>query len=94
MTFNNLTSKTLKERFANPKVSKDELVVLLKEFESSVADNSCAEKGWSKWVYGVSKLGINLYHKWLGRQEQVVQRGVQVYVCCPGFIQTDMTKHN
>jgi carbonyl reductase 1 len=66
---------------------------LLHEFEEGVANNTYAEQGWPKWSYGVSKLGINLFHPIIGRNEEVVSRHIQVNVCCPGYVKTDMTSH-
>jgi len=39
----------------------------------------------------MSKLGINLYRKILGRSQNVIDKGIQVYSCCPGYVKTDMT---
>lgn len=57
----------------------------------AVANNTYVEDGWPKWGYGISKLGINLYHPILGRSEEIMKRHIQVNVCCPGFVKTDMT---
>jgi NAD(P)-dependent dehydrogenase (short-subunit alcohol dehydrogenase family) len=38
-------------------------------------------------------LGINIYHSVLARNEDVKKKGIQVYVCCPGYVKTDMSSH-
>ena len=63
----------------------------MKEFENDVANGTYAEKGWPKWGYGVSKIGLNVYHSILGKYQDVIKRHIQVYVCCPGYVKTDMT---
>ena len=64
---------------------------MVQEFEQGVIDNNFQEKGWPKWGYGVSKLGINTWHSALANYEEVEKRELQVYVCCPGYVKTDMT---
>ena len=66
----------------------------MREFEAGVADNSFADKGWPKTIYGISKLAINTFTRLFGAREDVLKRGIQAYACCPGYIQTDMTSHN
>ncbi len=51
------------------------------------------EKGWPKWGYGVSKLGINVFHHALARYPEIIKKGIQVNSCCPGYVKTDMTSH-
>ena len=63
----------------------------MKEFENDVANGTYEQKGWPKWSYGVSKLGINVYHSILGKYDDLIKRSIQAYVCCPGYVKTDMT---
>ena len=46
-----------------------------------------------KDLYGVSKLGINIFSTILSRNQEVQRRGIQVYSCCPGYVATDLTNH-
>ena len=68
-------------------------MALIGEFRDAIGVNQVEERGWPKWIYGISKLGINIYSTILGRQEEILKRGIQVYSCCPGFVATDMTSH-
>jgi NAD(P)-dependent dehydrogenase (short-subunit alcohol dehydrogenase family) len=43
-------------------------------------------------MYGMSKLAINLYAQILGRDKQVIEKDIQVYSECPGYVKTDMTE--
>ena len=43
-----------------------------------------------KRVYGMSKIGINIFARVLARYETVKEKGIQVYSMCPGFVRTDM----
>lgn len=61
-----------------------------------MANGSYLERGWQKsgmGGYGVSKLGIATFFEILGRDKDVMKRGIQIYSCCPGFVRTDMTKN-
>ena len=94
MSFKKITNEDIKQRFQSPELTKEGLMQLVKEFEVGVAENNYAEKGWPKWGYGISKLVINTFARVFAVREDVQKRGIQVYVCCPGWIQTDMTSHN
>lgn len=54
-------------------------------------DNSFEKKGWPKSMYGISKLAINLYAQILGKDQKVINKDLQVYSECPGYVKTDMT---
>jgi NAD(P)-dependent dehydrogenase (short-subunit alcohol dehydrogenase family) len=58
-----------------------------------VRENNFKEKGWPKTCYGVSKMGINTFARVMCREEDVVNRNIQVYSLCPGYVNTDMTSH-
>ena len=94
MTFKKITNEELKKRWSKENITKEEIVELVKEFEKAVAEGNFKEKGWPEWGYGISKLDINVFHSALSRYEAVVKKGIQVYVCCPGYVKTDMTSHN
>ena len=93
MTFAKITNEDLKQRWQKKGISKEEVFQLVQEFEQGVADSNYQDKGWPKWGYGVSKLGIDVWHAALANYEEVKKRNLQVYVCCPGYVNTDMTSH-
>jgi NAD(P)-dependent dehydrogenase (short-subunit alcohol dehydrogenase family) len=74
-------------------LTKEQLVALLTEFKDAISANQVEERGWPKWIYGISKLGINIFCNILSKSQEVVSRGIQVYSCCPGYVATDMTSH-
>ena len=93
MSFLRIKNEELQKRFRDPNLKKEELVKLIEEFKDAIVCNQVEERGWPKWTYGVSKLGINLFCSILGKQNDVLSRGIQVYSCCPGYVATDMTSH-
>jgi hypothetical protein len=86
-----IQNESILNRFKSPNLNRKELFDLVEEFTTAVKEGNYAEKGWPKWIYGVSKIGINLYAKVLAKFPEVIERKVQVYACCPGYVNTDMT---
>ena len=64
------------------------------KFQQDVKEGKWEDRGWPRWAYGVSKLGINLYAKVMSQWEEVLNRGLQVYSCCVGYVRTDLTCHD
>lgn len=93
MSFNRIQNEEIKNRFKNPNLTKEELYKLVEEFKDAIAKGEVEQRGWPKWIYGISKLGINLYCTILSQNEEILKRGIQVYSCCPGYVATDMTSH-
>lgn len=54
-------------------------------------DSKLCQK-WPGSVYALSKLYLSIWTFILSKQKFIVDRGIQVYSCCPGWCQTDLTK--
>ena len=67
MSFAKIKNEDLKKRWTKPDITKEEITQLLEEFLQGVGDGSYEQKGWPKWGYGISKLGINVFHSALAR---------------------------
>ncbi len=93
MSFAKISNEELKNKWRKADLSKEELFNLVHQFEAGVANNTYEQEGWPKWSYGISKLAINVYHSILARNEAVLKKSIQIYVCCPGYVKTDMTSH-
>jgi len=85
-----LKSDKLKESFRDPNITRAKLFDLAKLFYDSVVDDTFEEKGFPRQGYAMSKLCINTYARILGRQKEVLDKNIQVYVFCPGWCRTDM----
>ena len=85
-----LKSEELIKRFNDPSITRDKLFDLAGEFIRDVKNNSYEKNGWPKWGYAISKLLINNYARTLAHYEEVKDKNLQVYVCCPGYVKTDM----
>ncbi len=84
---------SIRSRFLNAK-SVEEITALMEEFKSAVKAGNEKEQGWPSAAYAVSKAGMTAMTKAIAREEQ--ERGGKrlINACCPGYVDTDMTKHN
>ncbi|KAJ9478124.1 Short-chain dehydrogenase [Pseudozyma hubeiensis] len=81
----------VRERFVNAKTIADS-DALMQEFQNVVADGSWKDKGWKGAAYATSKSGVIAYTRALAKQYQQEGKKVDVVSCCPGYVNTDMTK--
>ena len=70
---------------------------LMTEYIVADKENQLAERGWpTKWFssYAVSKIGINVATTIQQKifDDQYQNKDVIVNACCPGLVDTDMTK--
>jgi hypothetical protein len=47
---------------------------LIEEFKTGIVNNNYEEKGFPKWIYGISKLGINIYTSILAKTKEVLEK--------------------
>eukprot|EP00891_Asterochloris_glomerata_P006173 jgi/Astpho2/6173/e_gw1.00088.78.1_t len=83
-------SKQLRERFEGAQKT-EEIDQLAKEFLQAVKAGTWEKEGWPRSMYGVSKLCCTAYMRLLAREPRF--KDVPVTVCCPGYVDTDMTQH-
>lgn len=81
-------SPALRARFADPKLTRDQLVALVTEFVDAVAAGTHAKAGWPSSAYRVSKAGVIALAKVLARD--LAPRGIRVVAACPGWVKTRM----
>lgn len=85
-------SEPIRSAFASSK-TVDDVTTLMEAFTSAVREGRQEEKGWPSAAYAVSKSGITGMTRAIALEHK--QRGGTVLVnsCCPGFVDTDMSKH-
>jgi NAD(P)-dependent dehydrogenase (short-subunit alcohol dehydrogenase family) len=81
-------SPAVRARFADPKLTRDQLVALVNEFIADVAAGRHTRTGWPSSAYRVSKAGIVALAKILARD--LAPRGIRVNAVCPGWVRTRM----
>jgi carbonyl reductase 1 len=91
----NKYSDTIAHRFRSANRVAD-VTALMQEFAAAVRDGRQTEAGWPSAAYASSKSGVTgmtrALAKEIERGELKANDGVLVNCCCPGFINTDMTK--
>ena len=60
-------------------------------FFETVKDGSYETVGYTKSAYGNSKLAINAFVNVLAHEQPIIDKNIQVYGLCPGYVNTDMT---
>lgn len=87
---NYLKNNDLKKRFKDSNLNEEKLDELAAEFRKAIETNTYNEKGWPENTYCVSKILINKFAYVLGHKDDILKNEIQVYSCCPGWVQTDM----
>lgn len=85
----------LANRIKDTELNEEKILELLKECRDSIVDKTYAEKGWPSkgWInclYKLSKLFLNKYTGILSKRKSIIDKNIQVYSCCPGWVRTNM----
>ncbi|QIW95714.1 hypothetical protein AMS68_001232 [Peltaster fructicola] len=65
---------------------------LMESFKSAVAEGREKEAGFPSAAYAVSKAGVTAMTKAIAKKEASNGRNVLINACCPGYVNTDMTR--
>lgn len=65
---------------------------LMESFIAGVKAGKHEAEGWPSAAYAVSKAGVIAMTKAIAMEEAKNDRGILVNACCPGWVDTDMTK--
>lgn len=81
----------LQARFTREGLVRSDITELMETFIEAVRTDTYRAQGWSKSMYGISKLGEIAYTKVLA--EELRESNMHVNACCPGWCATDMSSH-
>jgi carbonyl reductase 1 len=87
----NKYSPTLTSAFRNAS-SVSQMTNLMQSFQNSVEAGTHSADGWPGSAYAVSKTGVTGMTKVIAAAQMEQGSKVLVNSCCPGYVQTDMTK--
>lgn len=74
------------------KTSIPAVTALMQQFQTAVDEGREQKAGFPSAAYATSKAGETAYTKALAMEEAKRDRGALVNACCPGYVDTDMTK--
>ncbi|OAP59312.1 hypothetical protein AYL99_06610 [Fonsecaea erecta] len=83
-------SSSIRARFLNAK-TPEEITQLMEEFSAAVT-NGTYQKNWPGAAYAVSKAGVIGMTRTIARQNAEKGSTVLINSCCPGWVNTDMSK--
>jgi carbonyl reductase 1 len=86
-------SPFIRERFLASK-TEAEVTKIMQEFQTAVEAGSEKESGFPSAAYAVSKAGLIGGTRALANEAKGNECGVLVNSCCPGYVNTDMSKGN
>jgi len=89
----NKYSEEVRNRFLASK-TEDDVTSIMQDFATAVENGKEKETGFPSAAYAVSKAGLIGGTKALARAQKEKGSGVLVNACCPGYVNTDMTKGN
>ncbi|KAF2016976.1 carbonyl reductase [Aaosphaeria arxii CBS 175.79] len=89
----NIFSPTIRNRFLASKTESD-VDALMQEFTAAVEAGTQSEAGFPSAAYATSKAGLIAGTRALARTEKEKGGTVLINSCCPGYVATDMSKHN
>lgn len=89
----NKYSDEIRNRFLASK-TEDDVTSIMKDFASAVEAGKEKEAGFPSAAYAVSKAGLVGATRALARTEKENGSKVLINSCCPGYVDTDMSKHN
>lgn len=81
-------SRPIRARFADPALTRDDLVRLLGEFAADVEAGRHTEVGWPSSAYRISKAGLNALVRIVA--PELSARRIRIVAVCPGWVRTDM----
>jgi NAD(P)-dependent dehydrogenase (short-subunit alcohol dehydrogenase family) len=88
-----LSNDELKRDLIADYVTNEKIMEYAARYRKAIENDKFVEDGWITDfvpVYSNSKLLLQVYNKALGKRKDVLERGIQVYDCCPGWVKTDM----
>ena len=63
---------------------------MVKQYYDDIINHRGTNKGSGQESACVAGLCQNAYRRTLGKREDIIKKGIQVYSCAPGWVRTDM----
>ena len=76
------------------KTSVSACSALMEQFTEAVKAGKENEEGFPSAAYAVSKAGEIAFTKVIAKQAENISKSILINACCPGYVNTDMSKGN
>ncbi|MCJ1248978.1 hypothetical protein MMC30_006199 [Trapelia coarctata] len=86
-------SSSIRSKFLSAKTIP-EITSLMESFKAAVNAGNEKEQGWPSAAYAVSKAGVTGLTKVVAEEAKEREDKVLINSCCPGWVNTDMSKGN
>lgn len=86
-------SSSIRSKFLSAK-TVPEITSLMESFKAAVGAGNEKEQGWPSAAYAVSKAGVTGMTKVVAEEAKERSDNVLINSCCPGYVNTDMSKGN
>jgi len=80
----------IQAEFSDEKLTKEKLYEFSERFKNAIINKTYFEEGWGKHIYALSKIIIKKYAEILAKNINILEKEIQVYSCCPGWVKTDL----
>ncbi len=90
---NHIKSDIIKQEFTSKDLTFEKLKSLCVAYRNAIENNKVLEEGWPSQIYPTycfSKLCLNLYTDIIAKNNDILEKQIQVYACSPGWCRTDM----
>ncbi|KAF2436476.1 carbonyl reductase [Tothia fuscella] len=84
-------SSELQERFRSAKEVND-VTKLMEDFTAAVEAGNEKEQGWTSAAYAASKAGATIMSRAIAEKHRASGSKTLINACCPGYVNTDMTR--
>lgn len=88
-----IENETLKKELTDEGVTVEQVKKFCTRYRKAIENGSIKTEGWIQHlvpVYSNSKLLTNIYSRALASHPSVVEKGIQVFACCPGWVRSDL----
>lgn len=85
--------KKLRGQITADDLTLQKIYSLADQYKNAIINHTVKKESWITDmgpVYSNSKLLLNAYAKSLKNREEISNKNIQVYACCPGWVRTDM----
>lgn len=78
---------SVRRKLDKPSLTKEELLAFALTYSNDMSSATPPKHIWPATAYSMSKILLNLFTRILGQDESLLARKIQVYSCCPSWME-------